>query len=143
MSESSFSKGLSGGCGVITAIVIALVLLPILSCLFFGTCAGIGASNSTSSSSHSSNRSQSESAAATPFEVDESPTERVEPDTDCGRLDGEYNAVGNVPPHLWEEWRCASYEEQAHQWDHCLSRQQYSHNAGRGCPGDQRCCPPL
>lgn len=61
--------------------------------------------------------------------------------TDCGLVLGGGDALGNQRDSTWQRWRCKT-ERKALDFDACLQRRQYSPLSSRGCPGDQRCCPP-
>lgn len=56
----------------------------------------------------------------------------------CGDPDARASAT-RIPD--WSRWSCRS-ERDTDAWERCLPRSEYSDAAGRGCPGDERCCPP-
>jgi hypothetical protein len=57
----------------------------------------------------------------------------------CG--DGSIAGAFASPPD-WPAWSCRSRVAAGERWGACLRREAYSSEAGRGCPGNQRCCPP-
>lgn len=42
----------------------------------------------------------------------------------------------------WREYTCTGRKEAGASWPRCLPRGAYTTQAGRGCPGRERCCPP-
>lgn len=62
------------------------------------------------------------------------------PDTDCGNASVP-TPVG-VSADRWSLYRCMGESEAEARWGLCLSRGKYTKTAGRGCPGEDKCCPP-
>jgi len=61
--------------------------------------------------------------------------------TDCGNAfysPSEPRVIGN-----WGDYKCMNKETAGAKWKHCLSRATYTETQGKGCPGDERCCPAL
>lgn len=117
MSESSFSKGLNAGCGVLAALFFAFVVLPMGSCLALSMCASV-----------SSGPRGQPSPPSVDHRVRDSGTPDEQTTTDCGTAPGT------------EGMTCRSQEEAGAMWDTCLSRVMYTSVPARGCPGAERCC---
>lgn len=41
----------------------------------------------------------------------------------------------------WSSYRCMDQSQAGTRWASCLNRVEYSETAGRGCEGEQKCCP--
>lgn len=66
---------------------------------------------------------------------------RAAADTACG------NAHAAVPSSIdkddWKNYQCLDADAAGESWDACQPRSAYTEHAAEGCPGAQRCCPPL
>jgi hypothetical protein len=71
-----------------------------------------------------------ESSATPPVEVAETAS-----------LCGDPTALGASSRTNWTEWSCQT-EGEVTAWGACVARATYAADPGRGCPGDERCCPP-
>jgi hypothetical protein len=73
----------------------------------------------------------------------ESPPPRARPRV----LRSRCGAAGASPPAErlvadWAEYECATEAAIGDAWSDCLARSEYADEAGAGCPGARRCCPP-
>jgi hypothetical protein len=62
------------------------------------------------------------------------------PMTDCGdvnRVPRNKKIIGD-----WKDYKCTSQQQAGARWKLCLARVDYSDAQGRGCDGDELCCPP-
>ena len=59
-----------------------------------------------------------------------------------GSLCGSTEAEPSPRPSDWGEYGCLP-QEATRSWGACLARREYTTHRGQGCPGEERCCPPL
>jgi len=85
---------------------------------------------------------QTERALAISDERPRSPTQisDAQPHS-TGSLCGRGNAPRPVGASAWLTYRCASETEAGPRWAVCLPRSAYTRSVGRGCPGEELCCP--
>ena len=66
------------------------------------------------------------------------PSHSGAPSSRCGSPNAEIDPM----PANWALWSCQEYGEALPSDTRCLGREAYASQAGMGCPGAQRCCPP-
>lgn len=135
---SSGKKG--AGCGTVILLVVVAVLMQRAGCFEFGENGHEGAApgrqleplQPARDRPPADDRRERQDRAL----VDRI-TNMLAGDTYCG-------SPFATPPTAvqnWATYACLSRREAADIWDRCLSRTEYTNEAGRGCPGSERCCP--
>ncbi len=130
------SAGSSSGASLGSVLVLLVLVIGGI-----GVCSSLGGLDSGSGGSRSTSSAQASSPSRS---QNQRPQARSSPpasrtphsSTDCGTAPAPATVRGN-----WSSYQCRP-RSRARDWSQCLPRTAYSSVEGRGCPGDERCCPP-
>lgn len=84
-------------------------------------------------------REKEEDSSAVTLTIEEHRAKPVQ--TACGADDA--TRPESVPEDDWSNYTCAEESDAGAAWDSCHAREAYTETPARGCPGAQRCCPPV